>query len=218
MTIKSNPAATNTPALAIEKRSMAVIEAEIPEPRPFQGRKWLVVRRMIHTSADFEMLNLVRFSPGAVRSGLQALESGCLIVTDTEMARAGIVSRRMEPLGCEVRCLINDPRVVSLAQRQNTTRAHAAVDLAVSEAGAGIYVVGNAPTALLRLLEFARTGEARPKLIIGMPVGFVAAAESKEALMAQNLIPYVTIKGRKGGSALAASVVNALADMALAVK
>ena len=215
MVFKNNPVAANTPGLAIEERSMAVIEAEVPEPRPFQGREWLIVRRMIHTSADFEMLSLVRFSPGAVQSGISALQSGCLVVTDTEMAKAGIVSRRMEPLGCEVRCLINDPRVLSQAQSQNTTRAHAAVDLAVSGVRAGIYVVGNAPTALMRLLELVRAGKAEPRLIIGMPVGFVAAAESKEALMAQNLVPHITIKGRKGGSALAASVVNALADMAL---
>ncbi|MGE4291342.1 MAG: precorrin-8X methylmutase [Desulfovibrio sp.] len=214
----------------IENRSLGIIDSEVPEPRPFAGVEWEVVRRMIHTTADFELLKLTRFHPGAVRVGLEALRRGARIVTDTEMARAGIPLRRMEPLGCTVNCLMNDPRVAELARQNGSTRALAAVDVAVGAADLSgpdspsptsfapspdIWVIGNAPTALIRLLEHVRSGKAHPALVIGMPVGFVNAAESKELLLAQEAVPYVTIRGRKGGSALAACVVNALADVVL---
>lgn len=199
----------------IEARSFAIIEAEIPEPRPFAGPEWRVVRRMIHTTADFELLRLVRFHPEAVAAGIDCLARGCLIVTDTEMARAGIPERRMRRLSCTVRCLMQDPRAAARAAAEGSTRARAAVDLALEDLAPAIWVIGNAPTALLRLLEHVESGRARPALIVGMPVGFVNAAESKELLVRQNVAPFVTVAGRKGGSALAASVVNALADMAL---
>jgi len=199
----------------IEAESMRRIEAEVPEPRLYQGAEWLVVRRMIHTSADFEMLELVRFHPRAVEAGLAALSRGCTLVTDTEMARAGIPDRRMDALSCRVRCLMRDPAVLARAEAQGSTRARAAVDFAVEELRPEIYVIGNAPTALLRLLEHIEAGRAAPALIIGMPVGFVNAAESKALLLAQDAVPFIAIQGRKGGSALAASAINALADMAL---
>jgi len=204
----------------IEAESMRIIESEVPEPRPFAGGEWLIVRRMIHTTADFGLLDLVRFHPRAVEAGKRALASGATLVTDTEMARAGIPDRRMNALSCTVRCLMRDPEVLALSQAQGSTRARAAVDFAVQNIvppkGPAIWVIGNAPTALLRLLEHVEAGRAEPALIIGMPVGFVNAAESKALLMAQSRIPYIAIKGRKGGSALAASVVNALAEMVLA--
>ena len=206
----------------IEAESMRIIESEVPEPRPFAGDEWLVVRRMIHTTADFSLLSLVRFHPQAMEAGRRALAGGCTLVTDTEMARAGIPDRRMHALSATVRCLMRAPEVLALSQAQGTTRAHAAVDFAVERiappAGPTIWVIGNAPTALLRLLEHVKAGRAAPALIIGMPVGFVNAAESKALLMAQTKIPYIAIEGRKGGSALAASAVNALADMVLAAK
>ena len=197
----------------IEARSMAIIDSEVPEPRPYQGGQWRIVRRMIHTTADFEMLDLVRFHPDAVEAGKAALKRGGLVVTDTEMARMGIPVRRMDPLGCSVRCLMNDARVMAMAAEKSTTRARAAVDVAAGELAPDIWVVGNAPTALIRLVELMERGEVSPALVVGMPVGFVNAAESKELLMAQDRVPYVTVQGRKGGSALAACVVNALADM-----
>jgi precorrin-8X/cobalt-precorrin-8 methylmutase len=206
----------------IENRSLGIIDSEVPEPRPFAGVEWEVVRRMIHTTADFELLELVRFHAAAVRAGVEALKAGARIVTDTEMARAGIPLRRMEPLGCTVDCLMNDPHVAERARENGTTRALAAVDVAVGAAGGAlaqdapdIWVVGNAPTALIRLLEHVRAGRTSPALVVGMPVGFVNAAESKELLLSQSLAPFVTIRGRKGGSALAACVINALADVAL---
>lgn len=203
--------------MEIETRSLGIIDAEVPEPRPFAGLEWEVVRRMIHTTADFELLGLVRFHPQAVQAGLNILRNGARIVTDTEMARAGIPLRRMKPLGCTVSCLMNDPRSAQMAQEHCTTRAFAAVDLAVAaEDGVpDIWVIGNAPTALIRLLEHVESGRTCPALIVGMPVGFVNAAESKELLLAQTKVPFITLQGRKGGSALAACVINALADAVL---
>ncbi|WP_147821824.1 precorrin-8X methylmutase [Salidesulfovibrio onnuriiensis] len=199
---------------AIEAESFRIIDSEVPEPRPFKGIQWEIVRRMIHTTADFEMLDIVRFGPDAVDSGLAALRSGRTIVTDTEMARRGIPVRRMDPLGCEVRCLMNDERVAELARTRGTTRALAAVDVAVEGMDPAVWVIGNAPTALIRLVEHIRAGRVSPSLVVGMPVGFVNAAESKDLLM-QLEIPFISIKGRKGGSPLAACVINALADVVL---
>jgi len=201
---------------AIEKRSFEIIESGVPEPRPFEGDEWLVVRRMIHTTADFGLLSLVNFHPDAIKSGIAALKSGCLIVTDTEMARMGITLRRTDRLGCRVECYMGEPEVKEKAQKEKITRASAAVDYALSRLNRAVYVVGNAPTALLRLLECIKEGKCNPAVIVGMPVGFVNAAESKEMLMGQTGIPFITVEGRKGGSALAASVVNQLAEMALA--
>ena len=198
----------------IEAESFRIIDSEVPEPRPFSGAKWQIVRRMIHTTADFELLDLVRFSENAVENGLAALKSGGVIVTDTEMAKRGIPFRRTDPLGCDVHCLMNDPRVVERAKVEGITRAKAAVDVAVAELKPDIWVVGNAPTALIRLIEHVDSGMTPPALVVGMPVGFVNAAESKDLLMSRE-IPYISIKGRKGGSALAASVVNALAVLCL---
>lgn len=197
----------------IEAESFRIIDSEVPEPRPFQGAQWEIVRRMIHTTADFEMLELVRFHERAVESGLNALRNGAMIVSDTEMARRGMPVRRLDPLGCSVHCLMNDPRVAERARSEGITRAKAAVDVAVAELQPDVWVVGNAPTALIRLVERVDEGAASPALVVGMPVGFVNAAESKELLMSRD-IPYISIKGRKGGSALAASVINALAVLA----
>ncbi|OPX36201.1 MAG: precorrin-8X methylmutase [Desulfobacteraceae bacterium 4484_190.1] len=199
----------------IEKRSFEIIDSEVPEPRPFKGKEWRVVRRMIHTTADFELLSLAVFHPNALKSGMEALKSGCIIVTDTEMARKGITVRRMEKLGCRVKCYINDPDVKETALRKKTTRALAAVDHAASCLNHHIFVIGNAPTALLRLLDLIEKGRCKPALIVGIPVGFVNAAESKELLLNQNQIPFITIRGRKGGSALAATVINELAEISI---
>jgi precorrin-8X/cobalt-precorrin-8 methylmutase len=198
---------------AIEARSLAIIDGEVPPPRPFAGRQWEVVRRLIHTTADFELLDLVRFSAGAVEAGLSALDAGATIVTDTEMARCAIPTRRMIPLGCQVLCLLNEPDVIQTALTSGGTRAAAAVDAALALPGRLVFAIGNAPTALLRLLKRLDEGEPAPDLIIGMPVGFVNAAESKALLMTRADVPWIAISGRKGGSALAGATVNALAIM-----
>jgi precorrin-8X/cobalt-precorrin-8 methylmutase len=201
--------------LDIETRSFEIIETEVPEPRPFQGREWAVVRRMIHASADFELLRLVRFHPEAVSRGFEALKNGCSIVTDTQMTKAGITSARMDRLGCTVACHLSEPEVARRARAENRTRSAVAVEWALEGLDGGIYVVGNAPTALFELLEQIGRHGLAPALVVGMPVGFVGAAEAKEALMNQSEAPFVSLTGRKGGSALAAACVNALAELAL---
>ena len=195
----------------IEAASLAIIDAEVPEPRPYAGPQWDIVRRLIHTTADFELLDLVRFSADAVQAGLTALDQGATIITDTEMARCAIPLRRLQPFGCTVRCFMNDPGVVAAAAAAGSTRAALAVDCALDLAGPLIFAIGNAPTALLRLIKRLDGGAPPPALVIGMPVGFVNAAESKALLQTRADVPWITIKGRKGGSALAGATVNALA-------
>lgn len=203
----------------IEKKSFEIIDSEVPEPRKFSGIEWQIARRMVHTTADFELIDLIRFHPDAVVSGLEALRRGCTIVTDTEMARCGMPMRRMTPLDCEVRCLMNDPEVIASAKANNTTRAQAALDLTANTLKPAIHVIGNAPTALIRLVKLVEDGKmVAPSLVVGMPVGFVNAAESKALLMQCDGIPYISIEGRKGGSALAACVINALAEVVLSEK
>jgi precorrin-8X/cobalt-precorrin-8 methylmutase len=167
---------------------------------------------MIHTAGDLELAELVRIDPRAVDAGMEAIRARRPIFTDTNMARVGMVTRRLDPLGIEVRCLMLDPETAELARREGVTRAVAAVDLALPYLDGAIYAVGNAPTALFRLLEHIESGRARPALVIGTPVGFVNAAESKEALLKSDQ-PFITIRGRKGGSALAAAAVNAIAEL-----
>ncbi|PKN63881.1 MAG: precorrin-8X methylmutase [Deltaproteobacteria bacterium HGW-Deltaproteobacteria-15] len=215
--MKQETLVTMKPA-EIESRSFAIIESEIPEPRPFKGHEWLVVRRMIHTSADFELLTLTHFHPEAVSRGVEALSRGCLIITDTEMARVGITQNRLSRLGSSVECYINHPEVIEKARKESATRSASAVDYALEKLNGNICAIGNAPTSLLRLLYWMGKGRCNPALIVGMPVGFVNARESKEALMLQKQAPFITIRGRKGGSTLAATVVNQLAEIALGKK
>jgi precorrin-8X/cobalt-precorrin-8 methylmutase len=196
----------------IERSSFDIIDREAGDHN-FDGPQWSIVRRMIHTTADFEYKDMVRFHPQAIAAGLTAIRNGKTIITDTNMARVGIRGAALAPFGAAVKCYMNDPRIHAKAQSTGTTRARVAVDTAVDDMLGGIYVVGNAPTALLRLIELINAGQARPALVIGLPVGFVNAAESKAALMELDY-PYISNLGRKGGSNLAASVVNALAILA----
>lgn len=214
MTTKQTCIPLNPAGLDIENQSMAMIETEVGQPRPFVSHEWLVVRRMIHASADFQLLDLAWFHPLAVQAGLHALTKGRTVVTDTRMAAAGLSARLYQPLGCSVRCLIQDSRTLDKAQTLGLTRAAAAVDVAATDHPDAIWVIGNAPTALLRVLELTRQARLSPPLIVGMPVGFVQAAESKQALMETPAIPSILIRGRKGGSALAAAALNALAIIA----
>ena len=196
----------------IENLSFEIIDREAG-PHNFSAEQWEIVRRMIHTSADFEFKETIRFHPDAVSAGIEAIQTGKNIITDTNMARAGISGKKLQAYDVMVKCYMDEPAVHAKAQANHTTRAKAAVDAAISDMKDGIYVIGNAPTALLRLIELLKEEKARPALIIGLPVGFVNAAESKAALMEVNY-PYISNVGRKGGSNLAASVVNALAILA----
>jgi precorrin-8X/cobalt-precorrin-8 methylmutase len=192
----------------IERQSFAIIEAEAG-PHAYSPGQWAVVRRMIHTSADFDYLHSVRFSDWAVTAGIAAIRAGATVYTDTAMARAGIRGRELARFGGRVVCLMGEAEIALAAQAGGITRARAAVEAVADRLDGSIYVVGNAPTALLRLIELIQEGCAPPALVVGLPVGFVNAAESKAALPV-TAVPYITNVGRKGGSNVAAAVVNAL--------
>ena len=196
----------------IERLSFSIIDREAGN-HGYPDEQWTVVRRMIHTSADFDYQKTVRMTSGAINSGLEALKRGKKVVVDTNMVKAGIRAKEIEAFGGSVECFMTDPRVVEYAAQNGTTRAEAAVDIAVDAMRDGIYVVGNAPTGLLRLLELMERGAVRPALVVGLPVGFVNAAESKEKLC-NSSFQFVSNIGRKGGSNVAASVVNALIVLA----
>lgn len=196
----------------IEQLSFRIIEEEAG-PHSFSEREWAIVRRMIHTSADFEYMQSIRFHADAISAGIRSLQSGNVVITDTNMAKAGIRKDLVSGFGGRVACLIADPEVIQSAKADGITRARVAVDAAIDLMQDGIYAVGNAPTSLLRIIELVADGKAAPALVVGLPVGFVNAAESKAALLDAG-VPYITNKGRKGGSNLAAAVVNAICLMA----
>jgi precorrin-8X/cobalt-precorrin-8 methylmutase len=198
----------------IEVQSFTIIDHEAG-PHAFSPDEWQIVRRMIHTSADFDYMKTVRFHPNAISKGIQAIKEGKTIITDTTMAKSGINAAGLAVHGCRIICLIQDAGVCRSAQDAGNTRAAAAVDAVLADMAGGIYVVGNAPTALLRLIALIKEGLARPALVIGLPVGFVNAAESKADLMAMDY-PSIANIGRKGGSTVAASVMNALVKLATA--
>ena len=197
----------------IEAESFRRIEAQVGA-HDLPPEVWQVVRRMIHTSADLDYLKTARVHPQAIAAGVEALRQGRPLVTDTRMLLAGIGSGRLGRLGVKPFCLMDDPEVAKEAARQGTTRAAAAMEAALPHLAGGIVAIGNAPTALLRLLELLEAGAPPPALVVGLPVGFVNAAESKELLSRQHC-PFITALGPKGGSAVAAAVINALAIMAL---
>lgn len=197
----------------IEALSFKIIDKEAGTHN-FPSDKWSIVQRMIHTSADFEYIKSICFHKDAISCGINALRNGKIIITDTNMAKAGIRKNDLERLGSQVKCFMKDPQIKQIALKNKITRAKAAVDAAITDMRDGIYVIGNAPTALLRLIELVKTKKAKPALIIGLPVGFVNAAESKAALIELDY-PYISNIGRKGGSNIAASVVNALIKLAL---
>jgi precorrin-8X/cobalt-precorrin-8 methylmutase len=181
----------------IENLSFKIIDQEAGEHH-FSSQEWSIVRRMIHTSADFDYLTTVRIHPDAVFSGINALKNGKAIITDTKMVAAGINKKKLSDFGSEVTCLIDDPDVVNASAKNKKTRAHEAVEAAIHMMDGGIYVIGNAPTALMHLIELVESKKAGPALIIGLPVGFVNAFESKKALSTLDF-PYITNMDRKGG-------------------
>ncbi len=194
----------------IENKSMEIIERELGDrASSWPERELLVVKRCIHTSADFDYADNLVFSPGAVDTALNALKRGVTIVTDTSMAAAGINKRSASALGVEVRCFISDPDVAEEAKRRGVTRSAVCMEKAAALGRPVIAAVGNAPTALIRLRELVDQGLFRPELIIGVPVGFVNVVEAKERILETD-IPHIVAKGRKGGSNIAAAIVNAL--------
>ncbi|UOF89799.1 precorrin-8X methylmutase [Fodinisporobacter ferrooxydans] len=196
----------------IEKKSFEMIAEELG-PHSFTEEQFPIVQRVIHSSADFELGRSIVFHPQAVQAGIAAIRAGRTIVADVQMVQAGISKPRIESFGGEVKVYISDPDVMEEAKRLNTTRAIVSVRKAVKDAPGGIFAIGNAPTALLELIRLVKEGEAQPGLIVGVPVGFVSAAESKAELMKLD-VPFIANHGRKGGSPIAVSIINALSILA----
>ena len=192
----------------IEARSFEIITEELGE-RTFPEKEAPIVKRVIHTTADFEYADSLVFSPGAVDKALEALKNGACIVTDTNMGKSGINKRALASLGGEVYCFMADEDVAKKAAASGTTRAVASMDKAAEMGKDCIFAVGNAPTALVRLYELIDEGKLHPCGIIGVPVGFVNVVEAKELIM-RTPVPYIVARGRKGGSNIAAAICNAL--------
>ena len=187
----------------IEKRSFEIITEEL-------GDKKLIVKRCIHTSADFDYAENLVFSEGAVEHAMDAIRRGTPIVTDTQMGKAGINKRKLAEFGSEVYCFMSDEDVAAAAKANGTTRAAASMDKAAALGRDVIFAVGNAPTALVRLYELIKEGKIRPELIIAVPVGFVNVVQSKELILSLKETPSIVARGRKGGSNIAACICNAL--------
>ncbi|MEG0134186.1 MAG: precorrin-8X methylmutase [Clostridium sp.] len=198
--------------LDIEKRSFEIISSEL-NGVVLDEEKAPIIKRVIHTTADFEYVDNMYFSEGAVEVALEALKRGADIVTDTNMAKSGINKAAAARLGCEVHCFMADEDVAKSAKEQGVTRAAVCMEKAVELKKPVIIAVGNAPTALIRLEELMKEGKIKPELIIGVPVGFVNVVESKE-LIINSGADAIIAKGRKGGSNVAAAIVNALLYMA----
>lgn len=192
----------------IERRSMELIARELGGRR-LDEENADIIRRVIHTTADFDYADNLCFSPHAVKLGREALERGCSIVTDTQMARAGINKKKLAQFGGKVHCFMSDEDVAAAAKEKGCTRASMSMDKALSLDGPLLYAIGNAPTALVRLYEQITEGLVRPALVIGVPVGFVNVVPAKE-LIRQTDVPFIVARGRKGGSNVAAAICNAL--------
>jgi precorrin-8X/cobalt-precorrin-8 methylmutase len=198
---------------AIYERSFAIIRAEADLSR-FAAEEADVAVRMIHACGQVEAAAHIVFGPGLVAAARGALAAGAPILCDAEMVAHGITRARL-PARNEVICTLRDPRVPALAERLGTTRSAAALDLWADKLAGSVVAIGNAPTALFRLIELLDAGAARPAAILGIPVGFVGAAESKAALAADPRVPWLIVRGRLGGSAITAAAVNALARAGL---
>ena len=195
----------------IEKRSFEMITEELGD-KVLDKDKEKIIKRVIHTTADFEYANTLAFSEGVVEKALEAIKNGASIVTDTQMAKAGINKKKLAKYGGEVYNFISDEDIAKIAKENGTTRSEACMDKAASMGKDFIFAIGNAPTALIRLSKLIEEGKIAPKLIIGVPVGFVNVEASKELIMERD-VPYIVAKGRKGGSNVAAAICNALIYM-----
>lgn len=193
----------------IEKRSFEIITEELGDKKLVPGTE-LIVKRCIHTSADFDYAENLVFSEGAVEHAMDAIRRGTPIVTDTQMGKAGINKRKLAEFGSEVYCFMSDEDVAAAAKANGTTRAAASMDKAAALGRNVIFAVGNAPTALVRLYELIKEGKIRPELIIAVPVGFVNVVQSKELILSLKETPSIVARGRKGGSNIAACICNAL--------
>ena len=195
---------------SIEDKSMEIIENEIGS-HPYSKDEWPIVRRVIHATADFDFArqNMIIFHKNAISSGINALKNGCNIIVDVNGVIGGLNKENLKEFGNKAICSISEPRIVEEAKKLNKTRAQTAMRMAALEMNGGVVAIGNAPTALVEVIQMIRENVTQPALVIGIPVGFVCAVESKEELQTMD-IPFITNKGRKGGSPCASAIVNAL--------
>ena len=195
---------------SIEDESMQIIENEIGS-HSYNEQEWPIVRRIIHSTADFDFArdNKIIFQKNAVQSGLDALKNGCSIIVDVNGIVGLMNKQNPKDFGNNVICNISEPSLIEAAKKENKTRAQMSMRIAKEDMNGGIVVIGNAPTALLEVMEMVKEGITKPALVIGIPVGFVSAVESKEELAKMD-IPFITNQGRKGGSPCASAIVNAL--------
>ena len=198
----------NIKPMDIEKRSFEIITETLGDTK-LDPENELVIKRVIHTSADFDYVQNLVFSEYAVQKGIEALRGGCDIVTDTQMARAGINKTILAKLGGEVHCFMSDEDVAAEAKERGVTRAVVSMERAAKLPKPCIFAIGNAPTALISLHEQMERGLLKPALVIGVPVGFVNVVESKELIIASD-VPHIVARGRKGGSNVAAAICNAM--------
>jgi precorrin-8X/cobalt-precorrin-8 methylmutase len=196
----------------IESASMKIIDAEAGA-HSFSAEEWTIVRRIIHATADFEVMHSIRFHPNAIAAGVAAIKKGCPIYTDTEMLAVAITKNMQKRFGCTVLCHVSDPAIKTESDSSGITRSALAVRKAAAALTHGIIAVGNAPTALTEVIKLSTGRMITPDLIIGMPVGFVGAAESKEALFSSGLV-YITMLGRKGGTPATVAAINAMMKIA----
>ena len=196
----------------IEKRSFEIITEELGDTILIPGTE-PIVKRCIHTSADFDYVDNLVFSDHVVERALKALRGGASIVTDTQMGKSGINKKKLAEYGGHVYCFMSDEDVAEAAKKGGTPRAQASMDKAAGLSEKLIFAIGNAPTALVRLYELIKEGKINPELIIGVPVGFVNVVQSKELILGLKDTPYIVAKGRKGGSNIAACICNALLYM-----
>ncbi len=197
----------------IDRTSLRMVEASLPDNLALAADERYVVSRIVRAEGDPEIALVVRFSAGAVQSGIDALNRRAEVITDVRMVEVGISKALLQSRGVSTRCLIDAPQVADRARREGSTRSVATMRELAPDMNGAIVAVGNAPTALLALLDLVNDGEAMPALIIGMPVGFVACSESKEELV-RSRVPYISVLGRRGGSSAAAATVNALLALA----
>jgi precorrin-8X/cobalt-precorrin-8 methylmutase len=195
---------------SIEDKSMEIIENEIGS-HPYSKDEWPIVRRVIHSTADFDFArqNMIVFHKNSISSGINALKNGCNIIVDVNGVIGGLNKENLKEYGNKAICNISEPKIVEEAKKLNKTRAQTSMRMAASEMNGGVVAIGNAPTALVEVIQMIRENITQPALVIGIPVGFVCAVESKDELQTIDT-PYITNRGRKGGSPCASAIVNAL--------
>ncbi|MCX7823844.1 MAG: precorrin-8X methylmutase [Syntrophobacterales bacterium] len=199
--------------LSIEEESFKIIDREIKDHN-FDELQWMVVRRVIHSTGDLEFSKLIHFHQNAIEAGVEVIKRGGPIFVDTRMIAVGLSPSRLKRFGIEVKVPVTNSESRELAERLNITRSAAAFRLMAKDLNGALVAIGNAPTALMEVIRIMRDKEAFPSLVIGVPVGFVQAAESKELLRNMSFVPSITVEGRKGGSPVAISILHAIIDIA----